>query len=235
MQGLDRYGYVNNNPLRYADPSGHCVVGGHEMPDDSPACNGNYSYHNTIAKPEQNQDKNQEEDKDHDPNLWDLYKQGWANFGSAWSILNNPNAGWGNWAIAGGYLLVWGGAHVALGLGIGGLACAASGPGCVAAVEGELGIGTATSADGDPTNELQALVESAKQLYPKLADKTHLHHVFPRYLGGDPAGPVVRLNAAYHQLITNEFRAEWAYGQGAPPLERALEIMQKVYGKFPLP
>jgi hypothetical protein len=38
VQGLDRYGYVNNNPLRYTDPSGHCVVGGHEMPDDTPAC-----------------------------------------------------------------------------------------------------------------------------------------------------------------------------------------------------
>ncbi|MGC8787967.1 MAG: RHS repeat-associated core domain-containing protein, partial [Anaerolineae bacterium] len=23
-QAWDRYGYVNNNPLRYSDPSGHC-------------------------------------------------------------------------------------------------------------------------------------------------------------------------------------------------------------------
>ncbi len=39
-QSLNRYAYVTNNPLRYADPSGHCVVGGHEMYDDSPACSG---------------------------------------------------------------------------------------------------------------------------------------------------------------------------------------------------
>jgi len=44
VQGLDRYAYVNNNPLRYTDPSGHCVVGGHEMPDDTPACRWNDRY-----------------------------------------------------------------------------------------------------------------------------------------------------------------------------------------------
>jgi len=27
VQGLDRYAYVNNNPLNYTDPSGHCVDG----------------------------------------------------------------------------------------------------------------------------------------------------------------------------------------------------------------
>jgi len=26
-QAFDRYAYVNNNPLRYADPSGHCIDG----------------------------------------------------------------------------------------------------------------------------------------------------------------------------------------------------------------
>jgi hypothetical protein len=26
VQAYDRYGYVNNNPVRYTDPSGHCIV-----------------------------------------------------------------------------------------------------------------------------------------------------------------------------------------------------------------
>ena len=93
----------------------------------------------------------------------------------------------------------------------------------------------------DPTG-LQALTEyselnkqKAEELYPNLAGKTQWHHIFPKYLGGDPNGPLVELNAAYHQLITNAFRAEWAYGQGAPSLEMALEIMAKVYALFPLP
>jgi hypothetical protein len=28
VQGLDRYAYSNNNPLRYTDPSGHCATNG---------------------------------------------------------------------------------------------------------------------------------------------------------------------------------------------------------------
>jgi RHS repeat-associated protein len=39
-QAWDRYAYVNNNPLKYTDPSGNCVVGGHDVPDSSPACKG---------------------------------------------------------------------------------------------------------------------------------------------------------------------------------------------------
>ncbi len=28
VQGYDRYAYVNNNPVRYTDPSGHCATNG---------------------------------------------------------------------------------------------------------------------------------------------------------------------------------------------------------------
>jgi len=66
---------------------------------------------------------------------------------------------------------------------------------------------------------IDALVEQAKQLYPKLADKIHNHHIWPKYLGGDPNGPTVSINAAYHQMITNAFRKLWPYGQGAPSVE----------------
>jgi RHS repeat-associated protein len=39
-QGLNRYSYGLNNPVKYTDPSGHCVgPGGHDFPDGNPACN----------------------------------------------------------------------------------------------------------------------------------------------------------------------------------------------------
>jgi RHS repeat-associated protein len=91
-------------------------------------------------------------------------------------------------------------------------------------------------AEGDPVDGLQALIDDANQQYPKLAEKAdQLHHIFPKYLGGDPDGPLVSLPPAYHQVITNAFRAAWAYGQEVPPLEEALKILQQIYGKFPLP
>jgi len=77
VQGLDRYGYVNNNPLVYTDPSGHCVVGGHEMPDDTPACNAGA-------------DKPQPDTLDLDKltsrgkKLYDLYKKLYADTSGWW-------------------------------------------------------------------------------------------------------------------------------------------------------
>ena len=43
VQGLDRYAYVNNSPVRYTDPSGHICVQGNGSNDEyaySGACNG---------------------------------------------------------------------------------------------------------------------------------------------------------------------------------------------------
>lgn len=43
-----------------------------------------------------------------------------------------------------------------------------AGPGCVAAVEGALGIGTGVSLDGDPTNEALAAARTAESVVDKL-------------------------------------------------------------------
>jgi RHS repeat-associated protein len=79
------------------------------------------------------------------------------------------------------------------------------------------------------------LVRAAQQVYPKLAGKTQLHHITPKYLGGPANGPLIKLDAAYHQQITNAFRAEWGYGLGKPTAAQLETIMNKVYSQFPLP
>jgi len=80
------------------------------------------------------------------------------------------------------------------------------------------------------------LVRAAQQAYPKLAGKTQLHHITPKYLGGAANGPLVPLDAAYHQQITNAFRQAWPYSQGAIKDPAVLKsVMDKVYKQFPLP
>jgi len=37
-QAYNRYAYTLNNPLKYIDPSGHCSLNGHQMPDTDAAC-----------------------------------------------------------------------------------------------------------------------------------------------------------------------------------------------------
>lgn len=81
----------------------------------------------------------------------------------------------------------------------------------------------------------QGLAE-AKQKFPHLEGKPpQEHHVHPKYLGGPQGGPTVKVDPAYHQLITNEFRREHAYNSKLPDLEVQEEIMKKVYSKYPLP
>jgi RHS repeat-associated protein len=38
VQGLDRYAYTNNSPVNYIDPTGHCSLSGHWIPDEDAAC-----------------------------------------------------------------------------------------------------------------------------------------------------------------------------------------------------
>lgn len=78
------------------------------------------------------------------------------------------------------------------------------------------------------------LVEKAKRDYPKKAGRYEDHHIKPIYLGGNPSGPTVRLNAAYHQKITNAFRQHHPYGSKKPSMNQVEEIMRQVYDRFPL-
>jgi hypothetical protein len=84
------------------------------------------------------------------------------------------------------------------------------------------------------------LVKEAQKLYPKKAGKIEKHHPFPKYMGGAEDQVLVPLDAAYHQLITNEFLKYWPKKlpnqvKTFPTLDQAKEIMEKVYRKFPLP
>lgn len=80
--------------------------------------------------------------------------------------------------------------------------------------------------------ELKALAE---RQYPDKVGRYEEHHLFPLYLGGPKDGATFRLPAAYHQLITNEFRRQHPYGRPRPSPERAREIMLDVYSRYPIP
>jgi hypothetical protein len=79
------------------------------------------------------------------------------------------------------------------------------------------------------------LLRTAQQQFPNKAGKIELHHIEPKYLGGDPKGALAPLDAAYHQQITNEFRRLAPYGQPKPDAARLQQIMGDVYNKYPLP
>jgi hypothetical protein len=82
----------------------------------------------------------------------------------------------------------------------------------------------------------QDAVKRAEKLYPKKAGRTELHHVVPQYLGGPIDGPMVPVNAAYHQWITNEFRTKRTYGLDDKIDAGDLQNwMKEVYNKYPLP
>lgn len=80
------------------------------------------------------------------------------------------------------------------------------------------------------------LVKAAQKLYPNKAGKIEMHHITPKYIGGDKNGPLVPLDGAYHQQITNAFRRAHSYGAGRinnPVYQR--RIMDQVYKQYPLP
>jgi len=132
-QGLDRYTFVANNPVKYVDPGGHCwgVASG---------LRGVPTYDTTCQ-----------------------------NLDMALSIVQHPEASAAQRAEAGAYIAAEGLAHGALATGVVLLGCAVIGPTCTKVVEGALGIGTAASADGDPTNEALAAAKTAESVMDKLS------------------------------------------------------------------
>ena len=80
-----------------------------------------------------------------------------------------------------------------------------------------------------------ALLKQAQDRYPKLAGIIQKHHIDPIFMGGAKDGPISFMDAAFHQLITNEFRRLHPYGKGPLSLEKRMAIMKEVYDKYPLP
>jgi RHS repeat-associated protein len=88
-----------------------------------------------------------------------IYNITCQNLDMALSIVQNPNANFGEKLLAEGYIALEATAHAGLVVGTTGLVCAATVPGCAKAVETVLGIGTAACADGNCTNELNAAIK----------------------------------------------------------------------------
>ena len=91
----------------------------------------------------------------------------------------------------------------------------------------------------DPTTASQLYKQrmiEAKRQFPNLFGQSpHDHHVIPKFLGGPESGKTVKIDPAYHQLITNAFREEFPYKQPYPPVKRLLEILETIYSRYPLP
>ena len=88
--------------------------------------------------------------------------------------------------------------------------------------------------EGEENLEVRGL-EEAKSLYPNKAGREELHHIIPKYLGGPKNGPLKKINATYHQVITNEFRSLRPYGLPKPSPDELQKILDAVYSKYPLP
>ena len=92
-----------------------------------------------------------------------------------------------------------------------------------------------TGTTGRAAGSIDDLVRAAQKRYPRKAGKIENHHVDPMFLGGAKDGLTIPLDAAYHHLITNEFRTLWGHGRTTPTTRELEELMRQVYETFPLP
>jgi hypothetical protein len=86
----------------------------------------------------------------------------------------------------------------------------------------------------DDLEEYEFNLGRAEARYPSKVARCEAHHIFPKYLGGDPNGETALIPAAYHQLITNAFRDLWSYGIGPPDAAAAQGSVDAVYKLLPL-
>jgi RHS repeat-associated protein len=93
----------------------------------------------------------------------------------------------------------------------------------------------ATEAIKHSRNVAPKVAQASKQFINKAGKPNEWHHIIPQYLGGAKDGLQVLLNPAYHQAITNAFRAMHPYGQAAPSGHRLAQIVHSVYTRYPLP
>lgn len=126
VQGYDRYAAMNNNPIKYTDPTGHTAWQGD---------GGEGKIHCDLdCLRARRADKQEMSCTYHLCSDTNLYALGWQNFGQAWSIYFNPNATlWQRW-LAGTYMSAWGGYHVIGAAGTIVLAAEAIVPGSMACV-----------------------------------------------------------------------------------------------------
>lgn len=98
-----------------------------------------------------------------------------------------------------------------------------------------LGRGIQNIRAGGNLQRMSQLVKEAQAKYPKLAGKMQKHHVYPKYLGGNPGGKLVNIDAAYHQTITNAIRARFPFGKGPFNPAQVAKGLAEVYKMFPIP
>jgi len=237
VQAWDRYGYANNNSLRYTDPSGHDV-----------GCHGEDG--SECARIEKNKDAHLEDQWDKDLKEYVSDRDRTSAEQAFLLFLTNPEyfallymdpKAWANSVDVANLdvFLQYSSFHMT--------AEELISSGFDLAVSENLQLAHFHYSLGDQEGmqdfltaagavSIPSLIAKARALYPSKAGILQWHHFEPMYLGGSVKGVQYQIDAAYHQLITNEFRTQWGYGQGAPlTVQEVQNIMNKVYNTYPNP